>query len=198
MPTAVEVIKRLEEARDPDVPPPNAEDTQLFLPSQMTADHPNCALINGLTDIEARLREAQCTDSIALVRQRLHAKRFLINHRNGNSVGQKQMLRSRGLITAVSERIQTAARKYRRCRAALISIRGSEACSGYRELRDEDIALVEISESDARALKKLGRIGGRDSRITQTSLASSKSPLSWIWTGFGGPEDEEQQLHDCK
>lgn len=198
MPAAIQIIKRTEDARDPESPPVAAEDIAILMPSSIPPDVLAAGCASELADIESKLREAQCYDSLALVRQRLHAKRYLINYRNGNSVGQKQMTKSRSLIAAVGERIQTAARKYRRARQALIGLRGPEACVGFKELREEDITLVEMSESDARALKKLGRIGGRDSRITQTSLASSHKALSWIWTGLGGPADEEKRLHDCK
>ncbi|KAK7043451.1 CxC2 domain-containing protein, partial [Favolaschia claudopus] len=88
MPGAAAVLEQVEAERDFDAPPPKAENVKLFMPSAMihqTTDPLN-GCIPGLTDMEAKLRLAQCENSLASLRARLHAKRHLISFRNSNII----------------------------------------------------------------------------------------------------------------
>lgn len=93
MPGAIRAIQEEEEHRDSDAPPPNPEDIKLWLPSELKTDELATGCTRGVVGIEIKLREAQCTDALAMVRARLHAKRFLISFRNTHVVGQRDSTR---------------------------------------------------------------------------------------------------------
>ncbi|KAF7374455.1 CxC2 domain-containing protein [Mycena sanguinolenta] len=178
MPGAVKELQEDEEARDCDLPPPNAEDVKLYLPSALRSSQKEQACTKGLPAMEARLREGQCRDAL------------------------RAATKSQTLIGQIGERVDAAAAKYRRARLALIALRGRDACERFRELTAADIQLDEEREIDARARKKLGSIGSaRPRRLGPTfregpALSSKERHMSWIWTEGGGPGKNEKELHD--
>ncbi|KAJ7149321.1 hypothetical protein C8R43DRAFT_1128675 [Mycena crocata] len=197
MPGAVQEIDNDEEARDTDMPPPNAEDIKLYLPSALSAEVREDGCRRGLPAMEAKLREGQCRDSLRNVRNRLHAKRHLLTYRDTNVAGQRAATRAYTLIERVGERVEASAVKYKRARAALIALWGEEKCAAYKELQTRDIQLDEEREVDTRARKRLGGIGGTGRARRQGPAISSKERyLSWIWTAGGGPGENEGQIHD--
>ncbi|KAJ7834491.1 hypothetical protein B0H13DRAFT_2426871 [Mycena leptocephala] len=110
MPGAAGAIADAEAARDQDEAPPKPEHISLFMPSDIAADGVNKALracVPGLVDMEAKLRVAQCDNSLVALRARLHAKRFLIGFRNENVAGQVQATKARTLIGQVGERAES-------------------------------------------------------------------------------------------
>lgn len=197
MPATIRALTDEDDARNPDIPPPMAENTKLWLPSDLPPSELASGCNKRLPQMEVKLREAQCADALTLVRSRLHAKRHLIVFRNANHVGQRQSTRSRTLIGRIGERINEAADKYRHARLALIKLKGASYGVKYRELLQTDITLGEEVESDTAARKKLGKVGTNRTR-NEPSSASQKTAMSWIWTANGGPDDDEQMLHDCK
>lgn len=95
MPASVRIIRAAEDARDSETPPPLAEDIKLWMPSQLSPTDRLNGCTKGLGAMESKLREAQCSDALTSLHSRLHAKRHLINFRNGNIVGQKNMSASK-------------------------------------------------------------------------------------------------------
>ncbi|KAJ7197993.1 hypothetical protein GGX14DRAFT_374552 [Mycena pura] len=197
MPAAVRELQEDDDARDSELPPPKAEDVKLYLPSGLrTADREH-GCREGLSAMEAKLREGQCRDALVRLRSRLHAKRFLLDHReNGGVAGQRAASRSYTMIGRIGERVDAMAAKYRRARLALIALRGQDACRHIRELKAADVQLDEEREIDARARKKLGNIGSSRHRGPRTTLSSKDKHFSWIWTEGGGPGEDEAALHD--
>jgi len=64
MPGVICTLTAEEEGQDPDTEPPKAEDVILWLPSDLDqANHINGCTI-GLTNMEAQLHTAQCSDSL--------------------------------------------------------------------------------------------------------------------------------------
>ncbi|KAJ7836821.1 hypothetical protein B0H13DRAFT_2106465 [Mycena leptocephala] len=131
------------------------------------------ACVPGLVDMEAKLRVAQCDNSLVALRARLHAKRFLIGFRNENVAGQVQATKARTLIGQVGERAESYA-EYRKGRRALVLLKGVEAYTHLRELKADDMRL----DGDW---------------VTATRPARKK--LSMI--GAGALDDAEAHLHDC-
>ncbi|KAJ7774635.1 hypothetical protein DFH07DRAFT_732672 [Mycena maculata] len=191
-------VRELEEedSRDPDMPPPKAEDLKLFMPSGLRTTDREDGCRKGLPAMEAKLREGQCRDALIQVRSRLHAKHHLISYRESQVAGQRSATRAHTLIERIGERIEAGAVKYRRAREALIALWGSTACTHIRELRAIDIQLDEERESDSRARKKLGSIRSSKHRRQGPGLSSKEKSFSWIWTEGGGPGADEQELHD--
>ncbi|KAJ7076255.1 hypothetical protein B0H15DRAFT_790828 [Mycena belliarum] len=81
MPGAEAVIAEAEAGRDFEARPPKPEKIKLWMPSQMPAENEDDVLrgcVKGLREMEAKLRVGQCENSLASLRSRLHAKRWLI------------------------------------------------------------------------------------------------------------------------
>ncbi|KAK6966350.1 CxC2 domain-containing protein [Favolaschia claudopus] len=104
-PGAVEELRAAEERRDSELPPPQAEDIVLYMPSGLTRENR-----------EARLREGQLHDTVKRLRSSLHAKRHLLNFREEHWVGQRGGTRAATLIAQLGERIEGVAVRYRRAR----------------------------------------------------------------------------------
>ncbi|KAK6985142.1 CxC2 domain-containing protein [Favolaschia claudopus] len=193
MPGAAAVLEKAEGERDFDAPPPKAENVKLIMPSEMlhqtTTDH---GCIPGLADMEAKLRVAQCENSLASLRSRLHAKRHLISFRNANIIGQVHSTKARTLIGEVGDRVESYANRYRQGREALVALKGIDAYPHLRPLHPDDVALDgDAEETDSAARKKLGMIGaGRGARAPRNAPGTSKRVMSWIWTAPGALDEE--------
>ncbi|KAK7045182.1 CxC2 domain-containing protein [Favolaschia claudopus] len=202
MPGAAAALEEYEASRDPDAPPPNAEAVKLFMPSDMARRRnppdPLHGCIPGLPEMETKLRVAQCENSLASLRARLHAKRHLISFRNANITGQVPSTRARTLIGEVGDRVESHASRYRQGRVALIALKGNDAYPHLRELKPEDVQLDgDAEESDSAARKKLAMLGsGRGARAPRNAPGTSKRVMSWIWTAPGALDEE--MMHECK
>ncbi|KAJ6501536.1 hypothetical protein C8R47DRAFT_1211112 [Mycena vitilis] len=194
---AVLELEQEEDARDSELPPPQAEDIKLYLPSGLRTGDRDSGCRAGLPEMEGKLREGQCRDALTNLRTRLHAKRHLLDHRDdGNVAGQRAATRSYTLIGRIGERVDAAAAKYRRARLALIALRGRDAGTTFRELKAADVQLDEEREIDAKARRRLGEIGSGRHRRKGPALSSKDRHFSWIWTEGGGPGEDEVELHD--
>ncbi|KAJ7128209.1 hypothetical protein C8R43DRAFT_897228 [Mycena crocata] len=182
MPGAVRALEEEEERRDQELPPAQAEEVRLYLPSELSAAEREHGCRAGLAEMEAELRGGQCSDAIDYVQNRLHAKRHLLMFRGPNVAGQRAGLRSNTLVERVADRVQVGAQKYRRAREALIALRGADACSEYKPLADDDLVLDEERENDALARKRLGNIGSKTAKRQGPAISSKKRRFSWIWT----------------
>lgn len=189
---ALRAIQDKEKHQDGSLPPPNAEDIRLWMPSDLKSGEQVRGCQRGVVEIEEKLRIAQCADALKAVRSRLHVKRFLIAIRNAHSVGQKMSTRSGTLIGRMTDRINAHAEKYRQARRALIGLKGEEACTSLWELHAKDRTLDKEKASDAKAMEKLSWIGGRHHRPLH--ISTSRETLSWIWTA-GADSEEEKDLH---
>jgi hypothetical protein len=58
------VVEREERSRNPDALPVKPENMRLFLPSELTVAERAAGCQEDLTEMEARLREAQCNDAL--------------------------------------------------------------------------------------------------------------------------------------
>ncbi|KAJ7430104.1 hypothetical protein B0H11DRAFT_2264340 [Mycena galericulata] len=196
-PGAIRAILAEEAQRDEDAPPPKAEHIRLYLPSALSADERLNGCQRGLLDMEARLREAQCSDALVDIRAALHAKSHLISFKNENITGQIQSTRSQTLISQVGAHVTAYHHKYSEARRALIVLKGADHAPHFKKLRTTDLTLAaEEKESDATSREKLGRIGaGKQGRAARNG-ASKNRFLSWIWTARGALDAQEQDLHE--
>ncbi|KAF7312718.1 CxC2 domain-containing protein [Mycena indigotica] len=188
-----------EERRDSELPPSKAEDTKLWLPSDLTEVQRVWACKRGLAEVEAKLREAQCGDALVKIRGHLYTKTHLIHTRNATSVGQVASTRSSTLIDRVGDRIDREVAKYTEARAALHRLKGPSAAPHLKQLTKSDLHVRTETESDARARIRLGRLGAsRRGRNEPSSLAAEErsAGVSWIWNTVR-PEDDEKGLHEA-
>ncbi|KAJ7054997.1 hypothetical protein C8F01DRAFT_994818 [Mycena amicta] len=195
MPGVAALRLKEEELRDVDRLPPNAEDTKLWLPSDLKDTERGRASRAGLATVEAKLREAQCGDALTRIRSLLYAKTHLIHHRNANSVGQHASTHSSTIIGRVTDQITQEATKYRQARIAFRRLMGVEDRPDLEELTDGDLNVREEGESDAGARLRLGRVGATR-RARNEPTTTSSGAVSWIWKGTR-PDNGEIGLHDA-
>ncbi|KAF9002597.1 hypothetical protein BDZ89DRAFT_1146428 [Hymenopellis radicata] len=215
-----------EERRDKGSAALPAEEVKLWLPSECALHHRERSKCpDRLFNSEAALRKGQCADALARLRSRLLASRYMINYRNAESRGQKATTRASKLLETISAKIKESTKKYREGRAALVCLVGEEGCGAFRVLEDSDVKVYRTEENDAEAVKKLGRLDGRDSKVTGTgrekkqdkaqdkkfekekkkkktkrrdAAGETRQTMSWIWTADGGPDAEDDAyLHEC-
>ncbi|KAJ7659782.1 hypothetical protein DFH06DRAFT_1326803 [Mycena polygramma] len=193
MPGVAALRENAEERRDPDMPPPKAEDIKLWLPSDLSAAERRTVCARGVAESEAKLRHGQRMDALDNVRSRLHTQKHLITWWNSNSVGQRAATRSASLIGRVGDRLAWVAEKYRRARMALITLKGEGFAPHFKELKPRDMNVNAEEESDTLSRKKLGCLGSRTHTRIEPTHASK---TCWIWTVGGGPGEDEGQLHE--
>ncbi|KAJ7439189.1 hypothetical protein B0H11DRAFT_1752144 [Mycena galericulata] len=196
-PGAIRVILVEEASRDEDALPPKAEHVHLYLPSALSAEERVNGCQRGLPDMEARLREAQCSDALVDIRAALHTKSHLISFKNENVTGQVHLTRSQTLISQVGARVTAYHHKYSEARRALIVLKGAHHAPHFMKLRTTDLTLdAEEKESDAKSQEKLGKISaGKQGRAACNGPSRSRL-LSWIWTARRALDAQEQDLHE--
>ncbi|KAJ7511254.1 hypothetical protein B0H11DRAFT_2215093 [Mycena galericulata] len=196
-PGAIRAVLAEEAERDQDLPPAKAEDIRLYLPSQLPEAERLNGCQRGVPEMEARLREAQCSDALVQIRARLYAKGHLIMFRNENLTGQVQTTRLQTLIAHVGARVAATQRKYNDAREALLTLKGRDYAPHLKKINNSDLTLDgEERENDAQARDKLARIAaGSHGRPARNAPAKNKV-LSWIWTARGALDDNEKELHE--
>jgi hypothetical protein len=201
MPGAERVIAAEDATQNTDAPLVNAENVKLWLPSDLPEADRERGCLHGIADMEARLREAQASDALKILRSRLHTKRHMIGFRDSNITGQVKATKARTLIDQVGEWVTDIADKYRRARKALTSLKGSNFAPQFKTLKAEHLTLAgETDDHDKDARKRLKVAGtGKNTRIPHHLSGGSKAVVSWIWTAEGVPEkEEESHLHSCE
>ncbi|KAJ6471042.1 hypothetical protein C8R45DRAFT_1218231 [Mycena sanguinolenta] len=128
-----------------------AERTPLFLPSALSPSESLPPLsAPGLASAEARLRDAQCSESLDNIRHALIVKRRLQTYRGINSRHQHQNTCSRGLVDSQQDKVDVGARTYRAARAACIALEHVAGTSSWHALEKDDLRLPEDEEEAKR------------------------------------------------
>lgn len=203
MPAAIQAIQADDEFRAAsDLPPLEAEHVKLWLPSELSADKRQLGCTVGLAEMELKLRVAQCGESLDSIRDRLHVKKHLINHRNKHVTGQNKSTRARRLIDRVGDRIKHFHFKYTRARDAIIELGGeTQYGESFRVLQASHLTLdAEEDEPDDEASRQMilasGTAGPRAKKKKASSTSESTRVLSWIWVA--GDAAGTTGVHGCK
>ncbi|KAG6848447.1 hypothetical protein H0H93_016880 [Arthromyces matolae] len=147
----------------PDIP----EKQDLWLPSQLPPETRQTACISGLSEMEVKLRIAQCHDALEGLRHVLRLKTRMIQFKNANIRGQKNSTRSRAIIDRVHERARGFTEKYRACRERILALSGPGDWENMlRPLQDRDVRAYTDPE-------KLQRRTGRRGTVEDEVLALS-------------------------
>ncbi|KAF8170461.1 hypothetical protein K438DRAFT_1729650 [Mycena galopus ATCC 62051] len=199
MPGAARAIVRDEAMRDPNTAAPRVEHVKVYMPHELPEGERGAGCVPGLTEMEAKMRVAQCTAALTVLRGRLHAKRHFITFRNDHLTGQKKTTKAGTLIQQLGERVNASAGKYRKGFEGLVALKGKDFAPHFRELKDDDIRLDgDNGESDAAARRKLAMLSaGRGARAPRNAPGKSKRLMSWIWTAKEGSGDDAKDLHDA-
>ncbi|KAF7331581.1 hypothetical protein MKEN_00037500 [Mycena kentingensis (nom. inval.)] len=191
-----------------------AEDIPLLLPSSIPPSlREGCK--DGLLEIEARLRHAQCQSALAQLRHQLHIKARLLIYKKLQLRHQGMNTRSRALVARNEQKIKSHSDLYQAARAALCQIESAVVwppllASDIRCLEDPDdiskrearnrrqvetrlrrqVELLEaglIMEEDVK--EQMGETDSEDEpgeeQHPQKSSGESRRTISWIWTVAG-------------
>jgi hypothetical protein len=143
-------LQRLSTSSEP-VDPAEAERTPLFLPSALApAESLPPLSVPGLAFSEARLRDAQCNESLGNIRHGLIVKKQLQTYKTLNSRHQHQNTRSRGLVDGQQRKVDLGTATYRQARAARLKLEHVAGTSGWRPLEKGDLRLPEDEEEAKR------------------------------------------------
>lgn len=199
-PAAVRAVEREERSRVPEALPVKAENIRLFLPSELTDTERAAGCQEGLAEMEAKLREAQCNDALVKLRAGLHAKRHVMYWKSSNITGQNGATRSQTLVGQINDRISATATKYREARRALLSLKGADYAPHLQPLKDADLTLDgDIKDDESAAKKKLAMISaGKGARTPRHLVGTSRTVMSWIWSASGALDATEDGLHECE
>lgn len=119
---------------------PIPEDVDIWLPSSVTSNRRGASCIEGLPEMELKLRTAQCSSSLQGLRQTLRVKTRMIYFKNKNIRGQREGTRSRAIIDRVHKRAIRFVQKYRAARKAKMALEGpGDWQLVFQELKNEDI-----------------------------------------------------------
>ncbi|KAJ7839301.1 hypothetical protein B0H13DRAFT_1650261 [Mycena leptocephala] len=160
---------------------------RLFLPSELTGMERAAGCQEGLAEMEAKLRKAQCNDALVKLRAGLHAKRHVMYWKSSNITGQNGATRSQTLVGQINDRISATATKYREARRALLSLKGADYAPHLQPLKDADLTLDgDIKDDESAAKKKLAMISaGKGARTPHHLAGTSRTVMSWIWSRAG-------------
>lgn len=118
----------------------NPEDIDLWLPSAIPKERRRFSCVEGLPEMESKLRTAQCSSSLDGLRHVLRLKTRMVYFKNKNVRGQKEGTRSRAVIDRVHNRAIRLVQKYRVARRAKMELDGpGEWEQVYQELRNDDV-----------------------------------------------------------
>jgi hypothetical protein len=89
------------------------EDVELWLPSNIPPTRRCATCVEGLPEMENKLRMAQCYDGLKGIRHLLRVKARMVYFKNKNVRGQRDGTRSQAVIDRVHARTRLSAEKYR-------------------------------------------------------------------------------------
>jgi len=101
------------------------ESLTLFMPSDVDGSICHRVCVDGLINIETRIRRADASDALEELRRQLRTCTFLNRWKVNNVTGQRPNTRARGLQHANDLRVHAAKMRYRRSRECLLALLGS-------------------------------------------------------------------------
>ncbi|KAF7377997.1 CxC2 domain-containing protein [Mycena sanguinolenta] len=186
-------LQRLATQSDP-LDSPEAERAPLFLPSSLSPAGcmpPGSA--TGLAEAEARLRDAQCSESLEQIRHGLIVKKRLYTYKSLNSRRQHQNTRSRSLVDNQQRKVDLAVATYRCARDARLALVHVAGASDWKPLEKADLRMLEDEEEAKRRNQRAMK--GKRKRAAELNennevrgvpgMGEKTRLISWIWVTVG-------------
>lgn len=123
----------------------NAEDTIIYLPSELNAADRRQFCPAGLVKMEDRLRHAEASDCLETLRHHLRTRSFANRFKIANVTGQVHNTRVCKTQHTIDDKVRTAELQYRRARDAVLILRGPGEW-------EEELQVLAVS--DVRALNE--------------------------------------------
>lgn len=179
-----------------------SETIPLYLPSSLPPGIRATTCAADLIDTEQQLREAEAYDTLESLRNQLRTKTFMSRYKISNITGQRTNTRAQELLGRVEGRLQLLKLRYRRARAAVLSLLGEDGWkdrglgSKLLELKDEDVRGLSdavLKEADKASVEFARQKAASGNATLATTRALKQYPekqqkMSWIWRAV--------QIHD--
>ena len=130
---------------DPNASSTAVENTNLFMPSELSASDRRKFCPNGLASAEDRIRFGEALDSLEDLRHHLRTRSFTNKFKIANVTGQINNTRAREVQHRIDDKVRASELQYRRAREALKALRGAG---------DWEDTLKVLEKSDVRALNE--------------------------------------------
>ncbi|KAJ7738539.1 hypothetical protein DFH07DRAFT_966118 [Mycena maculata] len=181
----------------------DAEAVRLFMPSDIadrTKREKVCA--QGLSAVEADLREGECRDTLEALRSGLRTRTMTNRFRLRNCTGQRALTWGQGVLRQLNLRIHKAKSWYRYARNTLLRLRGH---GGWEQelqvLKDDDVralnerALTEEERAQKSVVHDFNDVEeGGVATFGVVALGEGRRTLSWIWYVSKAGEPTEADL----
>ena len=163
------------------------EHQQLWFPSALPSTQRTHNCNKTLIDIEIRLQEAQCYDTLEKIRNVQRGRLSFIGFQNRNIQGQNPNTRAKETLNRLEDKTKALAVKYRSARKALLELLGpGDWERSLHQLTNGDLTTpdsIEISIDDLTDPKPDGRDRSKKQRTAaRLGLGQGKKAVSWIWT----------------
>lgn len=186
----------------------------LNLPSSIPSNSREDICTAGVDSIETRLREAQCSESLADLRTQLIKRTYTNKYKERTASSQRAYTRFRTLQNQTEVKIKSAQTVYNTARSALLALKGPGSWEDqYQVLKREDVRgmhergmTAEEKEDHIRTRRMAGfsneQIEGElDGAVNMPTiqfdpvlaLGEGRRQLSWIWYTIS---DRERQIGD--
>ena len=159
-------VESLLDAIDPILLADHPENVELWLPSALPSASRNTQCINGLPQLEFRLRVAQAMNSLHDIRLSRRLLRILITKSQTHITNtQRPGTRTRSVFDRAKTKLACAVSTYRVSRKAIVDLAPNEEFGPWKD------TLLELKESDIRG-------PGQE----ESGSSGSRPVQSWIWT----------------
>jgi hypothetical protein len=126
------------------------EDYDLLIPSSLVALDLSTLANPALSDMEARLRYAQLTDTLSSLRRALSVVAELTRYKHKEARGVGMNTRAQSLVDTAQKKVRECVSTYRHSRVAYLALSGpGEWEKTLQELRDEDVRFLSSHQDEA-------------------------------------------------
>lgn len=181
----------------------NIEHECLLLPLALTPAQRTEGCQSELSQIEEKLREAQCIDALETLCGLICMKRDTYRYQDSNMRGQLHMTHAAGFVDCLQHRLDSTVVKYWASREALLSLRGFGPWEKKLQvLKDSDIDCMDgvVFSIDVKDGMEDDPTHSRKKRRTlpeQVTMAGEgHRTVGWIWTLEGAFGSDDKELGD--
>lgn len=187
------------------------EDAVLFMPSELATIPRAEYCIEGLPEIENRLRYAEAFESLEELRRQLRCRTYMNRFKVKNVTGQKDNTRARDKQSTIDAAVKVAELRYNRARKALLALRGpGDWETTLQVLQSSDVrglnerSLTEQEKSDERQIRLKAGIPEDDIddvRVIAKAVEVGEGARrpSWLWFSSSTGEDmSDPIMRACK
>lgn len=178
-----DVAPTLSDFVNPSMPTEDIHEATVYLPSSFSDQQRKDLGLEGLADIEGRLRISVAHEILGKLRTMLGMKGLLVRLQQDTRDGVKKFTREQTRIGEVTEKVDRLAAAYRKNFRALLALKVKlKKYAKYgllKELKDSDLVMLrQWTEVDR-------EVPGKGQKLPRPNVGSDK-PVPWFWRVVGG------------